>query len=133
MALGSIFETDPKLEAEGRIYNYGEGTWVKCARSGGANKAYTRFIEKEAKRLGSNGLKRLTVEQSREINQRGFAQHVVKDWGGELKPGVPLGECTPENVLAAFKALPDFFDDLAEKCNEAENYRAEAAEEIRRD
>lgn len=129
MGLGALFDTNKDLEQNGKVFDYGDGTSVTCARAGGANKAYTRYIEREAKRLGASGLKRLTVEQSREIDMRAYAHTVVKGWAGEIYPGEPVGECTPANVLAVFERLPDFFSDLQGKCSEEENYRAERAQE----
>ncbi len=132
------FKTDPDLETGGVEIDYGDFA-VRIARAGGANKNYTRILEKKTapyRRAIESGV--LPKERMETILMEVFAESVVLAWfvgeGDERKPGIEMpdgkvAEATAANIAAVFKDTPDLFWDLHEQASKIAVFRRAAVEE----
>lgn len=119
--LAKGFATDKQAEADGLWKTHPEtGVRVKLRRTTHAlYKAALRRHFKKIRHLGAN----VPPELENDVKFRAAADGMVTDW--EV-PGVPYSN---ENVLAAFKEFPDFYDWCEEEAGSFENYRLQAVEE----
>ena len=133
----SLFKTDTRLEQEGVIIDYGQFR-VTIARSGGANKRYTKILEAKT-RPYRRAIETETLDPARgnDLLREVFAEAVVLNWEvlvdeekQEWKPGIegPNGDILPvtyENILSAFRLLPDLFLDLQAQSQKVALFRAD--------
>lgn len=132
------FKTDPELETGGIEVDYGDFA-VRIARAGGANKNYTRILEKKTapyRRAIESGV--LPRERMEAVLMEVFAEGVVLNWyvgeGEARKVGIELPdgsivEPTAANILTVFKDTPDLFWDLHEQAGKIAVFRRAAVEE----
>lgn len=138
MSLRNTFKTDSTLESEGKrfvigVNEDGSEQYVVLARMGKANKAYIKMVERmtapHRAAIENNAMpEKLSTKIMREV----FANTIVKDWGGLPESewtgndaDVKMVKYSPEKAIALFEALPDLYDDWAEKARSTANYRAE--------
>ena len=132
--LSKAFKTDKALEENGVWRDHESGICVKVRRS-------SRPEHKRALRKYYRPFQHLTHVDPKDellIKQRAGAEELVADWGVRGKDGeiLPLtdGEGntirpTQENVLEAFKDMPDFFNWVTEEADTFEHYRLGAVED----
>lgn len=121
MSLYKQFETDPKVEKEGVVLDYGDFR-VTVARAGGANKAYQRSLEiKTRPYRRALATETMDNDKSVELMQQVIAETVVRNWetlvDGKWKKGIEDSKgdilpFNPKNVIATFKAIPDIYLDI---------------------
>ena len=139
-----MFETDPDLERNGVIIDYGSFR-VTLARAGGANKLYAKVLERES-RPYRRAMETETIdpEVALEVMQRVAAQSLITNWEtkvgegddatwkkGILPPKDPetgkrpdkLLPIKPETLMATFKRLPDIYHDLDKQAKRMSLYR----------
>lgn len=137
MSMYKNFRTDPAVEAQGIVHDYGDFR-ITVARSGGGNRAFAKALEAKTqpyRRAIATGT--MDAERSLQIYHEVFAETVVKDWevkvDGEWKQGIegPDGSLLPftvANVVATFKALPDLFLDIKEQSEKTRLFLADVRE-----
>lgn len=139
----SMFETDKELEADGIWLDYGDFR-VKVARSGGANKKYTRFVNaKYTANQRAFDTKTISEEAASNIFHQAFAEAVVLDWQiadgqnkdgttkwkkGIHKKGGGVLEVTKDNLISVFRELPDLFADIQASANNISLFRKQQLE-----
>ena len=126
----SIFGTDKNIEQTGFLLTY-PGSKFLIARSGGANRVYTEFMERQL-RPHRKAIDRghLDDEIANKILREAFARHIVLSWEGVKNPedaDLPIGEqrdfeFNVENCVALFEALPDLFADIRDQSTELSNF-----------
>lgn len=130
MNLFRQFGTDPKLETEGVWLDYGPNskgvhTRIKVRRAGGANKDFTKALErasKPLKRVIQSG--NLSAEAADDLYRPVFVEHcVVGIEGLEDEKGEPL-EPTKANLLALFVKLGEWYNDVREQANQLSVFQA---------
>src|SRR6185295_12174092 len=116
--IDKVFGNDAKRELEGVWFEYVsvEGTIrIKCARPGGANKAYQKRIDKLLEpHLPVLRANKMPSDLLQKISRQAFAETCPIEWEGIERPG-PDGillavKLTAENVLKVFEDLPDLAD-----------------------
>lgn len=124
------FRTNPKVEKEGVVLDYGEAGAFRVARAGGSNKAYLSAIEKMHRKYRKQiQLGILSEAVSQKILRDIFADTVILGWEGVTGPdGEPL-EFNRANVLRVLEDLPDLFQDIREQAANVALFR-ESLEEI---
>lgn len=135
MSLYSQFQTDPKLEKEGILLEYGETSdgkpiCIRIARAGGANKAFEKKMEFETKPVRRQ-LQNETIGNTQllKILRKVYAETVVLGWENvEDRNGKPI-PFNVENCIQLFTDLPDLFTDLQEQSRRAALFREQALED----
>lgn len=135
----SLFKTDTSLEQSGIYLDYGTFR-VKIARAGGANKRYAKLLETKT-RPYRRAIETETLDNNRgqALLQEVFAEAVILNWEVKdeakdtWKTGIegPNGDILPyttENVLAAFRLLPDLFLDIQSQASKVALFREDAQE-----
>jgi len=135
--LRKMFKTVPSLEEKGVVIEYGEGVEITVARAGGANKKFARMLTRLTK-PHRRAIQTETVPEGveKKIVMETYANSIVKDWKGITKDIITGDdadaeiqlECTAENIIAVFEALPDLFEDVAKCSQNISLYRAEILE-----
>lgn len=146
MSMYSQFKTDPDLEKNGVWVDYGDFR-VLLARAGGANKKYVKYAEEKSKpfrRAIQAGV--MPEERSREMLFDIYAKTIVLSWEvntGEITadtgepiyekgihlPDGTVGEPSYDNIMRAFRLLPDLFFDLQKMADQLALFRKEELEE----
>jgi hypothetical protein len=135
MSLYSQFQTDPKLEKEGILLEYGETSdgkpiCIRIARAGGANKAFEKRMEIATKPIRRQ-LNNETADSAQLVKllRKVYAETVVLGWENvEDRNGKPI-EFTVENCIQLFTDLPDLFSDLQEQSRRAALFKAQVRED----
>lgn len=132
MSMYDMFRTDPELEDKGVVFNYGTFR-VTVARAGGVNRAFAKALELKAKpyrrafELGA-----LPEAVADEIMREVYAETIVRNWevlkGDKWTQGIESEDgsilpFTKQNVMDAFKAIPDLFRDVLEQANKMVNFK----------
>jgi len=133
MSMYDAFKTDAKKEAEGIIVDFTTFR-VRIRRAGGANKLYSKTMEKlVAPHRRMLQLGQLPEATMKAIVAEGYAKAIVVDWeykhedagdglsdpvvvwksGIELADG-SMGEVTPDNVKDILIEVPYIFDVIKE-------------------
>lgn len=126
----SLFGTDPELEKNGVWIDYGEGTMVKIARAGGANRRYLLRAEALTKpHRRAFDTRTIDPEVAKKINAQVFSETIVLDWKGfeDDVTGEPI-PCTPENIQAELLADDDFFEDVQARASQFATFKRAAVE-----
>ena len=137
MSIRGLFATDAKTEREGVWLNYGEFQ-IRAARAGGSNKKYQKTLEelsRSHRRAIELGIMDNDVAQ--DILREVYAKSVITGWqtkqDEEWVDGILLDEdiipFTRENVVAAFRAVPDLFEAVQADASSIALYRAGLREE----
>lgn len=129
MNLYAAFQTDPNLEKNGVLIDYGDFKFL-IARAGGENKRFTKMLQQKMRphaRAAAAGT--LSDEVSTRVVRECFCRTVLLDWEGVTDAeGNPL----PFSVEAAEKVLtdlPDLFEDLLDQAKKVSNFLAQTREE----
>lgn len=135
--LRKMFKTVPSLEEKGVVIEYGEGVEITVARAGGANKKFARMLTRLTK-PHRRAIQTETVPEGveKKIVMETYANSIVKSWQGITKDIITGDdadaeiqlECTAENIIAVFEALPDLFEDVAKCSQNISLFRAEILE-----
>lgn len=132
--LRKMYKTNPGLEEKGVVIEYGEGVEITIARAGGQNKKFAKVLTRLTK-SHRRAIQTDTLDEKigRRIMLQAYAQTIVKDWKGITKDIItendtdattPL-ECTEENIIKVFEALPDLFEDVSKMSNNISLFREE--------
>ncbi len=132
-----LFKTEPFLETEGVIIDYGAFR-ITIARAGGMNKRFSKALETKTKPF------RRALETGTLDNERGldllrevYAESVILNWetqqNGKFVIGIesPDGDLLPytkENVVLTFRNLPDLFADIQDQANKIAVFRQDEKE-----
>lgn len=129
MNLFQQFQTDPKLEKEGVVLEYGLNSkekmiGIRVARAGGANTAFSKRMEAEVKPLRRQiALELLDLAQINKITRKVFAETVVLGWENvEDADGNDLA-FSKEACQELFDKLPALFADLQEQASNIAVFR----------
>lgn len=132
------FKTDENLETKGVELDYGTFC-VTIARAGGANKRYTRVLERLTKpHRRALATETMDPERAAEILREAYAEAIVLKWetkvDGALKAGIEAkdGKVLPfnvANVMETFVNLPDLFADIQEMAGKIALFREEILED----
>lgn len=142
MSAYSQFKTNPELEKNGVVVDYGTYYFL-VARAGGANKAFERTM----KRLFDPHRRAIQTEtmdpkKLEALMRRAYAESVILGWGykkdaddkkfvdGKFEAlddeGEPvLLDFEVDNVVKVFADLPDLFKDIQDTANKLALYREE--------
>jgi len=125
MSLYKKFATDPSVESDGVVLDYGDGCRIRVRRAGGANKEYIKALEKFSRshrfQIQSN---RISFDESRRILVEIYASTIVLGWEGVTdKDGKDL-PFSRENCIQLFQDLPDLFQDVQDQAGNAAIFRA---------
>lgn len=153
MSLYGTFLTDPNLETQGVIFDYGDFR-VTLAFAGPSNKVYARLAEgllKPYRRAIETGT--MDPEIAQEVMRKLYAKTVVRNWetaerdpltgdvikgeDGEVKSwkqGIENEEgkiipFTEDNVIVTYRKLPHLFLDHQEMASKMANYRVKQKED----
>lgn len=134
MSLYTIFKTDDSLETNGITIDYGPNskgkpTKIRIARSGGANKSFSKTLERLTRphrRAIQNGL--LDNATADAIFRQAFVESVLLGWENVEGPTGDDLPYTQENALTLLTDLPDLYTDLREQANNAALFRAATME-----
>lgn len=135
MNLYDQYQTDPKIEREGIVLNYGkleDGTPIdiRIARAGGANAKFDRTAEqafKPVRRQLNN--ESIDPEVLQGLFRTIYARSVVLGWTGIVDREGKKMEFTEDNVVKLFTDLPDLFKDVREAAEKASLFRLQALED----
>jgi hypothetical protein len=124
------FETDPKKEVDGVVFDYGEVGSFLLARAGGANKKFSKQLEfrsRPYKRQIDKGT--MDNEAATKLMAQVFADTVILGWDGVIDREGNLIEFTKENCVKLLLDLPVVFADLQDAAADYSSYRKEMLEE----
>ena len=131
MNLYQMFKTNPSLESEGILVEYGMNAAglpirIRVGRSGGSNSRFSKGLEK-ATRPHRRAISSGTIDNSlaEQLYREVFAEHVVLGWENvELADGTPL-PYSHDNAVKLLNELPDLYADLKEQASNAALFREE--------
>ena len=126
MSLYSQFETSKEVELEEGVRvevpvpgDENAKFWVK--RAGGANVAFTKFIEKENRKYRKAN-KAIDNETGQEILTLGLVHYCLMDWADvKDRDGKPLA-FNEDNALKLFRDLPDLMMLIYNEASDAANF-----------
>lgn len=135
MGIYKDFKTDVDAENNGirvetSVNDDGTIATFILARSGSSNKLYQKCLEVETRPYKRQiELKTISVEIQEKIFLSVFAKAILKGWENvEDEFGNKL-EFTHANVCKVMKDLPDLYNDLVVRSNEASNFKQSILEE----
>lgn len=119
------FETSAKAELEDGIMveipGSGAQFWLK--RAGGSNTEFTKFVERENRKVRAAG-KELTGEFGEEIIRTALAHHLLFKWENVTDRKGKEMKFTPENVIKLLTDLPDLIMVLYGQAANPDNFLA---------
>lgn len=137
MSLYKKFKTDPVLEQEGILFQYGDDFRLRIRRAGGANKKYALAVEKALKpwRQPGKDLDKEEVKVRKDLWTQIFVEacYVEHSWETKTDEGYQHGildendtlvPATSATVLAILKDLPEVSQILQNASSELEHYLA---------
>jgi hypothetical protein len=134
IGLYDMYETDPKVENDGVVLDYGlnkkgEPMELRVRRAGGANSAFAKVFEQKSKPyrrlIQADKLDRETGDR---IMRETYAETIVIGWKGvQDRDGNDL-PFTKENVIKVFTDLPAFFRDVVQQAQNEALFRAAVRE-----
>jgi hypothetical protein len=71
----------------------------------------------------------LESKKEEELQIKVFVESCLRDWKG-IEIGGVAKECTAENAMELFKALPNLFEQLVSHCSNAANYKENYTEAL---
>lgn len=126
------FKTNSKLEIEGIIAEYADGTDApasfKLARAGGGNVNFAKAMERAGRPyrraiLSGNLDAKVAEKMYREV----FAETVILGWSNVEGADGPIA-FSKDNAVKLLEDLPDLYADLREQANDASLFREEVLE-----
>lgn len=143
MGMYENFQTDKKVEVDGREVDFGDFR-VTIARAGGANKAYQKALEAKTKPLQRViAVDALDNEKAMDLLKELFSEHIVRNWevkneDDEWQQGIegPNGEVlefSQANVLATFRALPAVWELIHKEANAIQIFKSQLREQLGED
>jgi hypothetical protein len=138
------FTTDPKLEKEGVLLEYGFNSknkpiTIRVARAGGANQQYAKRMEIKVKPYRRQiQTETIDKKQLEKLILEVFCETVVLGWENVEFPvkgadGSPTGEFEErpfsfDNAVQLFTDLPDLFSDVQESAQKSALFRTDIRE-----
>ncbi|MGQ0664604.1 MAG: hypothetical protein ACT4P2_13710 [Pseudomonadota bacterium] len=123
------FTTDPVLETEGIVLDYGDFK-ITIARAGGANRKFGKALDAKLKphrrqiELGT-----LDDKLATRLMAEAYAEAVVRGWSGMTDAdGHPL-PFSRENAVQLLSDLPDLFRDVQEQASRIALFRRQSLED----
>lgn len=142
MNLHQMFKTDPALERDGIIVDYGPNEQLptgedgespsikfRIARAGGNNLAYAKALERLTKphrRLIQSG--QLSNDLAKTISRAAFLDTCLLGWENVTDEAGNVLPFSRENAERLFNELPDLYTDLSEQAANASLFREELRE-----
>ena len=129
MSAYNQYKTDPKLEQEGVLVEYGDFSFT-LARAGGSNKRFLKCVEKLSRpyrkmiqqdKMDREVMNKLMIKAYAETIFLGWDN--MKDQDGEELP------FTKENIIKVMTDLPDLWEDVLQVTSSLEVYRLEVRED----
>ncbi len=137
MSMYDLFKTEPVLETEGVVLNYGTFK-VTIARAGGMNKRYVKVLEAKVRPFRrALQTETLDSEVGLDILREAYAEAIILKWetqqNGKFVIGIesPDNEILPftkENVILTLKNLPDLFTDIQDQASKIATFRQDEKE-----
>lgn len=112
--LAKHFATDRDAEKDGKWFDY-PGTPIRVKLRRATDHKFKQVLRRKASKFPH-----LTPQIELLVKMEATAETLVADW--ELPEVI---ECTPGNVLEAFKEMPDFYRWVEGEADSFENFRAE--------
>ncbi len=136
MSLIKRYQTDPELEKNGTLVEYGPNEDLpkvngkhpiitfKIARAGGANDAYNKRLEallkKHRRQIQTDTI---DVQTLKDLNRQVFFDTVLLGWENVTIEGNEPVAFTRDNAIKLFELVPDVYDDLQELANKGAAFR----------
>ena len=141
MSLTKQFQTNPEVEVAGVEVHYGANedgsipTFV-ISRAGKSNKAYQTALNAAIKpHARAQQLGTLDPQVAEDVYMGVFIKTLLKGWSNILlsditgnKEDKGFADFSTDNAKALFKRLPEIYDDLVDKSNQAALFREEQLE-----
>ncbi len=137
MSMYDLFKTEPVLETEGVILNYGTFK-VTIARAGGMNKRYVKVLEAKVRPFRrALQTETLDSEVGLDILREAYAEAIILKWETEQNGKFVIGIESPdrdilpftkENVVLTLRNLPDLFADIQDQANKTATFRQDEKE-----
>jgi hypothetical protein len=128
MSLYDQYETSPKSELEDGIMvqipqppDEPAKFWMK--RAGGANIAYTKFVERENRNVRVAG-KEMSAEFGEDILRQALAHHLIFKWENVTDRKGKALALTPENAIKILTDLPSLIMILHTQASNPDNFLA---------
>ena len=119
-----MYETNAELEAEGFWHYVNPKIAFKLARSGGANTAFQKAVEKKTRphrRAIQND--EMDTELANELMREAFAETIVLGWKGVKGKDNKEIKWSVAQARKMLKELPDLFAELRDAAGQASNFR----------
>lgn len=146
MSLAKQFATDESLETKGIVLDYGDDR-ITIARAGGANKKFSRLLERKTKPIRrALMVGGIDNDRSNAILREVYAEAVILKWEvntgtittPKWEPGIrpedagvdgkDLLPVNKENILKVLVNLPDLFFDIQQQAAAGALFRTEINE-----
>lgn len=119
-----MFSTDPKLEKDGIVLDYGEYQ-ITIARAGSNNRKYRSLlstVQKKHRHQIDNDLLDDGINDALMIEI--YADSIILGWTNMTGPDGNALPFNRANVIKLMTDLPDLFINISEQANDAGNFRA---------
>lgn len=135
MSLFKIFKTDPKLEADGILIDYGNDEKTgkpmrfRVARMGPSNQRFAKITDQRMKPYRRQlQTETMDLKLAEKLMMEIFVDTILLGW--ENITGDKGGELVfnRENAIELFTALPDLYNDLREQAQKSALFREEVLE-----
>ena len=124
VSIFDVFETDADLEKQGFVLRFGEGIEIVIARSGGANKRFSRYHENLMRpyrtQVASGTLDEAVL---RELLADSYSHSIVLGWKGVIGRDGNKMQFNKKNVEEVLLACPDLFDTIMTESQRMVNFQ----------
>lgn len=141
-----LFKTEPDLELQGVVVNYGDEAWFKIARAGGANKRYLNMMGEKLKPFRRQiATETMDEKVADRLVLEVFVDTILLGWGSKVEdpenPGQtrdvdyiegPNGEHLEfgrENAMKVLGDLPELFQALRAESERLGNFNSAMKED----
>jgi hypothetical protein len=129
MDLYKQFKMNEVCEKDGITLDYGDGVEIKIARAGGANKKYTKAIERMARKYRRQiQLSTLAEDVAKKLWINIYAETIVLNWKGVKDENGKKLSFSKDNCVKLFTDLPDLFADIQAQAQNLDLFRNEIRE-----
>lgn len=134
MSLYRQFKTNPNLERDGVLLEYGNNSkgnpiCIRIARAGGSNERFNKRLEAAVKPYRRQiQTETIQTEQVTKLIRRVYAETVVLGWENVEDADGNALEFSVDNCMKLFDDLPDLYTDIQEQAQRAALFRAEILE-----